>query len=115
MTIKRLGTVQRMSQIVVHQQTIYLAGQVGDPAKDVAGQTEDVLQKIDSLLEQANSDKNHILQATIWLADMKDFASMNAVWDAWVPAGHAPARACGEAALARPELSVEILIVAAVR
>ncbi|MGB0865110.1 MAG: RidA family protein [Granulosicoccaceae bacterium] len=115
MSVTRMGAAQRMSQIVKHNDTIYLAGQVGDAELDITGQTESMLAKVDALLLEAGSDKCNILQATIWLADMKDFGSMNAVWDAWVPAGHAPARACGEAALARPELLVEILVVAAAR
>lgn len=113
MGVERIGTAQRMSQIVKHNETIYLAGQVGDASLDITGQTQDMLAKVDALLAEAGSDKCNILQATIWLADMKDFAALNAVWDEWVPAGHAPARACGEAALARPELLVEILVVAA--
>ena len=93
--------------------TIYLCGQVGTPGVSVAQQTQDCLDKIDALLAEAGSSKSRILQATIWLADMSDFAEMNAVWDAWVPEGRAPARACGEAKLVSSELSVEILIKAA--
>ncbi|NVO54206.1 RidA family protein [Rhodobacteraceae bacterium B1Z28] len=73
----------------------------------------DCLSRIEALPEQAGSDKNHILQAIIWLADMKDFAEMNAIWDTWAPEGHAPARACGEAKLAREALKVEIIVTAA--
>ena len=94
-------------------QTVYLAGQVGAPGTSVAAQTQEILEKIDSLLEQAGTDKTQILSATIWLASMDSFAEMNAVWDAWVPEGHAPARATGESALATPEHLVEIIIVAA--
>ncbi len=106
-------TSQRMSKIVTHGDTIYLCGQVGTPGASVAQQTQDCLDNIDALLAEAGSSKGRILQATIWLADMSDFAEMNAVWDAWVPEGRAPARACGEAKLASPDLSVEILITAA--
>lgn len=113
MTISRSETGQRMSQIVRHNDTIYLAGQVGDASKDITGQTQDMLAKVEARLAEAGTDKTRILQATIWLANMQDFAAMNAVWDAWVPEGHAPARACGEAALATPELLVEVIIVAA--
>lgn len=113
--IKRKHTAQRMSQIVIHQGTIYLAGQVGTAGDPVADQTRTCLEKIEKLLAEAGSDNKHILQATIWLADMADFADMNAVWDAWVPEGHAPARACGEAKLATPEYKVEFLITAAAR
>lgn len=108
---KQTGT--RMSRIVMHGDTIYLCGQVGTAGDSVADQTRSCLDKIETLLAEAGSDKTRILQTTIWLADMADFAEMNAVWDAWVPEGHAPARACGEAKLARPELKVELLVTAA--
>ena len=111
--ITRIATGQRMSQVVIHGQTIYLAGQVGTPGTSVTAQTQEILEKIESLLEQAGSDKTQILSATIWMASMDSFAEMNAVWDAWVPEGHAPARATGESALATPEHLVEILIIAA--
>ncbi|MEW9918781.1 RidA family protein [Marimonas sp. MJW-29] len=111
--IKRHHTNQRMSQIVAHNGTIYLAGQVGTAGESVARQTQDCLDKIDALLAEAGSDKSRILQAVIWLADMADFDEMNGVWDAWVPEGHAPARACGEAKLARPDFTVEIIVTAA--
>lgn len=111
--ITRHHTNQRMSQIVTHNGTIYLAGQVGTANASVAQQTQDCLDKIDALLAEAGSDKTRILQAVIWLADMADFAEMNGVWDAWVAEGHAPARACGEAKLAAPELTVEIIVTAA--
>ena len=114
MDIIRIEPGKRMSQAVIWNGMVHLAGQVGDPANDVAGQTRDVLAKIERLLEEAGSSKSHLLMATIWLADMADFAAMNAVWDAWVAPGAPPARACGEAKLARPELKVEIMIVAAV-
>ena len=112
-TISRIATGQRMSQAVIHGQTIYLAGQVGTPGTSVTAQTQEILEKIESLLEQAGSDKTQILSATIWMASMDSFDEMNAVWDAWVPEGHAPARATGESALATPEHLVEILIIAA--
>jgi len=111
--IQRHHTNQRMSQIVTHGDTIYLAGQVGTAGASVAQQTQDCLDKVDALLAEAGVDKTRILQSTIWLADMADFAEMNAVWDAWVPEGHAPARACGEAKLAKPDFTVEILVIAA--
>lgn len=111
--IKRHQTNQRMSQIVEHGETIYLAGQVGTAGETVARQTQDCLDKIDTLLAEVGSDKTRILQAVIWLASMDDFAAMNDVWDAWVPQGHAPARACGEAKLASPDLTVEIIVTAA--
>ncbi|SDY74452.1 Enamine deaminase RidA, house cleaning of reactive enamine intermediates, YjgF/YER057c/UK114 family [Jannaschia faecimaris] len=110
--IARHHTSQRMSQIVVHGDTIYLSGQVGE-GETVAAQTQSCLDKIDTLLAEAGVDKTQILQSTIWLADMADFAEMNGVWDAWVAKGHAPARACGEARLARADLRVEVLVIAA--
>lgn len=113
--IIRHGTKQRMSAAVRHGDVIYLAGQVGNAEDDVADQTRTCLEKIETLLAAMDSDKTRILQTTIWLADMADFAAMNEVWDAWVPEGHAPARACGESKLARAELKVEILVVAAAK
>jgi enamine deaminase RidA (YjgF/YER057c/UK114 family) len=115
MTIKRLHTGPRMSQVVIHNGVAYLAGQVAkDPEKDVTDQTRQVLATIDSLLAEAGSDKSRILSATIYLADMADFPAMNAVWDAWVPAGATPARATVEASLATPKYQVEIMVIAAV-
>lgn len=111
--ITRMHTGQRMSQIVVHGDTIYLAGQVGNPEDGVADQTRTCIEKVEALLAEAGSDSTRILQCTIWLADMANFAEMNAVWDSWVPEGHAPARACGEAKLATPDFKVELLVTAA--
>jgi enamine deaminase RidA (YjgF/YER057c/UK114 family) len=115
--ITRMETAKRMSKIVKHNGVAYLCGQVGNVEKgqdvSAAQQTQDILDKVDALLAQAGSSKEKILQAIIWVSDMKHFADMNEVWDAWVPEGHAPARACGEAKLARPELLVEIIITAA--
>jgi len=110
--IERIETGDRMSRIVKHGGTVYLSGQVGDGAT-VADQTRDCLSRVEALLARAGSSPDKMLQATIWLADMADFKEMNAVWDAWVPEGQAPARACGEAKLARPELRVEIIVTAA--
>lgn len=112
MTITRIETNQRMSRIVKHNGVAYLCGQTSEAAS-VAGQTREILAKIEDLLAKAGSDTNRILQCEIWLADMADFAEMNAVWDAWVPEGHAPARACGEAKLARDVLKVEMIVTAA--
>ncbi len=114
MSITRHHTNQRMSQIVVHGDTVYLAGQVAaDANTDVSEQTRQVLHKIDTLLAEAGSDKSKILSAQIWIASMGHFSQMNEVWDTWIPEGHAPARACIEARLASPDLLVEIGIVAA--
>lgn len=110
--IERQDIGTRMSKIVKHNGTVYLCGQVG-AGETVTEQTQDCLARVDALLEKAGSSREQILQAIIWVADMADFAEMNAVWDAWVPEGHAPARACGEAKLARPELKVEVIVTAA--
>ncbi len=110
--IERMETGARMSKIVKHNGVAYLCGQVGEGAT-VTEQTRDCLSRVDALLTQAGSSREHMLQAVIWLADMADFAEMNAVWDEWVPEGHAPARACGEAKLARESLRVEIIVTAA--
>jgi len=111
--IERLHTSARMSKIVKHNGTVYLCGQVGS-GETVTEQTQDCLSRVDALLTEAGSSRKHILQAIIWLADMADFAEMNAVWDDWIAEGHAPARACGEAKLAREALKVEIIITAAI-
>jgi enamine deaminase RidA (YjgF/YER057c/UK114 family) len=111
--IKRLKVGPRMSQIVVHGDTVYLAGLVADDASvDVAGQTQQILAKIEAYLKEAGSDKGKMLTATIWLSDIKTFDQMNKVWDAWVPEGHTPARACVESKLARPDIKVEIRVIA---
>ncbi|RUZ75111.1 RidA family protein [Mesorhizobium sp. M7A.F.Ca.US.006.01.1.1] len=114
MSIRRIDVGPRMSQIVIHGDTVYLAGQVGQPTGNVASQTRDILAAIDELLAKAGSDKTKILQAIIWLADMSTFAEMNAEWDKWVPQGNTPARATGEAKLATPDYLVEIIITAAI-
>ena len=116
MTIERIKSGPRMSQAVVYGDTVYLAGQVADdPSADVPGQTQQILAKIDSLLAEAGTDKTRILSANIWLADISTFGEMNQVWDAWVPQGHAPARATVESKLAAPQYRVEIGVVAARR
>lgn len=112
--IKRLSVGPRMSQAVIHGGLVWLAGQVGNPGESVTEQTKTILEKIESLLAQSGSNKSRILQATIWLADMADFAETNAVWDAWIEPGNPPARACGESKLATPDYTVEIIVVAAV-
>ena len=114
MTIQRHNVGKRLSEIVVHNGTVYLAGEVPDDGtKDIAGQTEEVLAKIDKLLKQVGSDKSKLLSAQIFLPDMKDFAAMNAVWEKWVVPGQTPARATIEARLANPTYKVEIMCVAA--
>lgn len=117
MSITRLGTERRrMSKIVIHNDTVYLCGQVGkDADADITEQTQTMLEKVDALLLEAGSDREHILSATVYIKDMKDFAAMNEVWDNWVVEGHSPARACVQASLARPELLVEVSVIAAVK
>lgn len=116
MTIERKHVGARLSEAVIHNGVIYLAGQVADdPSQDTGGQTKQVLAAIDRLLAQCNSDKTLILSATIFITDMQQFAQMNAVWDEWVPKGQTPARATVQAQLAKPEYRVEIKVVAAVK
>jgi len=110
--IHRIETGVRSSKIVKHRGVAYITGQVGDGAT-IQEQTADCLARVDALLTQAGSSRKHMLRATIWLADMADFDGLNEVWNAWVPEGHAPARACGEAKLARPNLKVEVIVDAA--
>jgi len=112
--IQRLHTGPRMSQAVIHGNTVYLAGQVAeDPSQDVPGQARQILAAIDRLLAEAGTDKTQILSATIYLASIDTFAQMNSVWDTWVPQGHTPARATVEARLAAPQYTVEIQVIAA--
>jgi enamine deaminase RidA (YjgF/YER057c/UK114 family) len=115
MTIKRLTVGKRLSEAVIHNGIVYLAGEVpDDTSKDVTGQTEEVLAKIDRLLASAGTDKSKLLTTQIFLPDMKDFAGMNAAWEKWVVPGQTPARATIEAKLANPACKVEIMCVAAI-
>lgn len=115
MQIKRLQPGPRMSAAVSYNGFVFVSGQVADDtAATVAGQTEQILKKIDKLLEEAGTDKTKILSANIWLAEAASFAEMNSVWDSWVPAGNTPARACVESKLAFPQYTVEIGVIAAV-
>ncbi|MFZ2157902.1 MAG: RidA family protein [Bradyrhizobium sp.] len=115
MTIQRFDTGPRMSQAVIHGDTVYLAGVVASNAagESVTKQTQDILSIIDGHLAKAGSDKSKLLSATIYITDMKTFAEMNAVWDGWVSAGNTPARATVEAKLAAPQYNVEIMVIAA--
>jgi len=113
--IKRLDCGPRMSEATIHNGTVYLAGQVADDASaDITGQTQQVLAQIDALLQRAGSDKSKILRAEIVLANMGDFAAMNAVWEQWVVADATPARATIQATLAAPAWKIEIIVTAAV-
>jgi enamine deaminase RidA (YjgF/YER057c/UK114 family) len=112
--IQRYHIGKRLSEMVVHNGTVYLAGQVAADAKqDITGQVKQVLAQIDSLLAEVGSDKTKILSVTIFLPSMADFPALNAVWETWVPAGNCPARATVEAKLAGPEYKVEIQVIAA--
>ena len=110
--INQIGTTDRASKIVKYNGVAYISGQVAEGAA-IQQQTRDCLAKIDTLLLEAGSSRTQILRATIWLSDMSHFSGLNEIWNEWVLEGHAPARACGEAKLARTELMVEIRIDAA--
>ncbi len=113
--IQRFDVGARLSEMAVHGNTVYLAGQIAeDGSQDIRGQTRQVLDAIDALLSRAGTDRSRILMAQIYLADLADFAGMNEVWDAWVPAGNAPPRATVQAALAKPEWKIEIVVTAAI-
>mgnify|MGYP006146649261 FL=1 len=116
MSVQRLHTESRYSEIVIHNGTVYLAGQLADDySGDIVQQTRETLANTDRMLAEAGSDKAHILSLTIYLKDMADYAAMNAVWDAWVAEGAAPGRACVEAKLYDPRVLVEMMVVAAQR
>ena len=112
--VQRFDVGARLSEMAVHNGVCYLAGQVAaDASQDMAGQTRQVLAAVDALLARAGTDKSRILMCQIFVADMAEFAAMNAVWDAWVSPGHAPPRATVQAALAKPDWRVEIVVTAA--
>ena len=115
MSIERQKVGARMSQIVTRGDTVYLAGQVAEDAagKPAGEQMTNILARIDGLLAEAGTDKRHLLSVTIWLADMRDYDSINTAWDAWMPEGCAPARACVEAKLAFTKYTVEVGVIAA--
>jgi enamine deaminase RidA (YjgF/YER057c/UK114 family) len=114
MSIQRINAGPRMSQAVVHGDTIYIAGQVAsDTTADIIGQTRQILAKIESLLREAGSDKSKLLSANIWLSNVAFYDSMNSVWDAWVTPGSPPARATVGSPLAGPQFLVEIAAIAA--
>lgn len=113
--ITRIGTGPRMSEAVAYNGIVWVAGQVGNPGDSVADQTRTCLAEVDRILAAAGTDKTRILSAQIWLADISTFADMNSVWDSWVPPGHTPARATGEAKLATPDYKVEVIVTAALK
>ncbi len=114
-TINRIDVGARLSKVVIHGDTVYLAGLTADKAasQSVGAQTQEILAAIDGLLSKAGTDKSKLLQATIWLQDIRTVDEMNKVWDAWIPQGCAPARACIEARLQSPAKMVEIRVTAA--
>jgi enamine deaminase RidA (YjgF/YER057c/UK114 family) len=114
MSIKRLQKSARMSQAVIHGGLVYLAGQVGTEGAGLEEQTHQALESIDKLLAASGSGKSHLLQATIWLADMADFPACNAIWEAWIDRDNPPARSTGQVPMVSPGYKVEITIVAAV-
>lgn len=111
--IVRMQSGPRMSQAVIHNGIVYLAGQVGAPGEDAAAQTRAILASIDTLLSAAGTDKSRLLSATIWLADMADFGAMNLIWEDWIGGANAPTRATGEVRLATPDYKVEVIVTAA--
>jgi enamine deaminase RidA (YjgF/YER057c/UK114 family) len=115
LTIQRFETGARLSKVVVHGDTVYLAGLTADTTagQSVGAQTQEILAAIDGLLAKAGTDKSKLVQATIWLQDIRTVDEMNKVWDAWMPQGCAPARACIEARLQSPAKMVEIRVTAA--
>ncbi len=114
MTIQRFDVGTRLSEMAVHHGTAYLAGQVAaDATQDIRGQTQQVLAQIDALLARAGSDKRKLLMVQIFIVDLADFPAMNEVWEAWVPAGHAPPRATVQARLAKAEWKIEMVVTAA--
>lgn len=113
MDITRLERGPRMSQAVIHGNTVYLAGQVGNPSSDLAGQIREALALVDEKLAAAGTDKSRLLQVTVWLADISDFAEMNGIYEAWIDPDNPPARACAEAKLATPDYLVEFIVTAA--
>ncbi len=113
MSIQRYGTTRRFSDVVAHHDTVYLVEVPQDLTADAGQQMQEVVSSIDRLLAQAGSDKSRLLMVTIYLANMEDYDAMNAVWDAWVPEGCAPVRACVEARLANPGYRLELAVIAA--
>jgi enamine deaminase RidA (YjgF/YER057c/UK114 family) len=113
--ITRHGIGPRMSEAVAYNGILWVAGQLGEPGGSVADQTRQALAAIDAILAKAGTDKTRILSAQIWLADMATFPEMNSVWDTWVPQGHTPARATGEAKLATPDYKVEVIVTVALK
>lgn len=115
MTIDRIGVTQRWCDAAIFNGIVFLAGHVAETTagQPLGEQTAEVLALLEETLEAAGSDKSRILSVQIFLTDISKIAEMNAVWDAWVPAGTAPARATVEAKLATAGHDIEITAVAA--
>jgi enamine deaminase RidA (YjgF/YER057c/UK114 family) len=113
MSITRHGTTARWSDIVIHNRTAYLVEVANDPRGDLEDQTRQVLAQLQATLARAGSDPSRLLTVTVWLRDIGEIAVFNRLWDAWIPAGHAPSRACVQAALAHPDYRVELQVTAA--
>jgi enamine deaminase RidA (YjgF/YER057c/UK114 family) len=112
--VRRFHVGDRMSEMAIHNGTVYLAGQVAaDATQDIRGQTTQVLAAVDKLLAEAGTERAHIVMCQIFLADMADFAAMNSIWDDWVEPGDAPPRATVQALLARPQWKIEVVVTAA--
>lgn len=114
--IKRVGVAARYSDLVLLGDTAYFSGYVPEASigRPVSEQTQDILDQIEQSLAEIGSDKSKLLQVTIWLADIASYDAINAVWDAWVVPGQAPARVCVESKLADPDYALEIRAIAAV-
>ena len=115
MTIERFGTTRRFSDAVVHNGTAYIVEVPSNLDADISAQSENLLASVERLLQRVGSDKTRILQATIYLGNMQDYEAMNLIWDAWLPEGSAPVRACVEARLANPRYRIEIALTAALK
>eukprot|EP00298_Acanthocystis_sp_HF-20_P028733 c7550_g1_i1.p1 GENE.c7550_g1_i1~~c7550_g1_i1.p1 ORF type:complete len:145 (+),score=70.75 c7550_g1_i1:1-435(+) len=118
--IIRLSTKDpRMAGVVIHQNTVYVSGQIpaGGPEEwkqtDVKEQTRTTLQKVDALLAEAGTNKSNLLSAQVWLKNMKDFAAMNEVWTEWIDPQNKPVRACVESSMFNPDIKVEVMVIAA--
>ena len=115
MVIRHIDPGPRLSEATISGNRIHCSGMIPeDTSRDITSQVEQTLAEIDSLLAKGGSDKTKILSAVIWLADISDFAAMNAVWDAWVVPGQTPARATVQAKLNDPKMKIEIMVVAAI-
>lgn len=114
MPIQRFGVTKRYADCVIHGGLVYLVEVPGNPGGDIVDQTKSLLMRVDTLLQQVGSSKSRLLMVTLYLADMADYEAMNSIWDAWIPLGHAPARACVQAVLADSQWRLEIVLTATV-